>query len=65
MELFAATINQMGVLGLYMDIGFVVAKLKIVPKEASKVLSNLENAVFLPTLVIGGAAWIIPRQHSE
>lgn len=52
MELFTATLNQMGVLGLYMVIGFVVAKLKIVPKEASKVLSKLENAVFLPALVL-------------
>lgn len=52
MELFTATLNQMGVLGLYMVIGFVIAKLKIVPKEASKVLSKLENAVFLPALVL-------------
>jgi predicted permease len=52
MELFTATLNQMGVLGLYMVIGFIIAKLKIVPKEASKVLSKLENAVFLPALVL-------------
>ena len=42
----------MGVLGLYIAIGFIIAKLKIVPKEASRVLSKMENAVFLPALVL-------------
>lgn len=42
----------MGVLGLYMAIGFIIAKLKIIPKEASKILSKLENSVFLPALVL-------------
>ena len=52
MELFTATLNQMGVLGLYMVIGFAIAKLKIVSKEASRILSKLENTVFLPALVL-------------
>ena len=52
MTLFLSTLNQMGVLGLYMAVGFTVAKLGILPKESSKVLSRLENSVFLPALVL-------------
>ena len=52
MKLFLSTLNQMGVLGSYMAIGYIVAKLKILPKDASKVLSKLENSVFLPALVL-------------
>ena len=42
----------MGVLGIYIAIGFTVAKLGIIPKESTKVLSKLENTVFLPALVL-------------
>ncbi len=52
MKLFASTLSQMGVLGLYMTVGFVIAKLKVIPKESSKILSKLENSVFLPALVL-------------
>ncbi|MBQ3017144.1 MAG: AEC family transporter [Clostridia bacterium] len=52
MKLFAPTLSQMGVLGLYMTVGFVIAKLRVIPKESSKVLSKLENSVFLPALVL-------------
>ena len=52
LSLFLSTLNQMGVLGLYMAVGFTVAKLGILPKESSKVLSRLENSVFLPALVL-------------
>lgn len=52
MTLFLSTLNQMGVLGLYIAVGFIIAKLKILPGDASKVLSRLENSVFLPALVL-------------
>ena len=52
MTLFLSTLNQMGVLGLYMTVGFIIAKLGVLPKESSKVLSRLENSVFLPALVL-------------
>lgn len=42
----------MGVLGLYMVIGFVIAKLGVVDKSSTKVLSKLENTIFLPALVL-------------
>lgn len=51
MELFLPTLNQMGVLGLYIIIGFILGKLKIIPKETTKILSKLENTLFLPALV--------------
>jgi predicted permease len=53
MNIFTSTLNQMGVLGLFMVIGFIVKKLKAVPDNASAVLSKLENTVFLPALVLG------------
>ena len=52
MTLFLSTLNQMGVLALFMIIGFVVAKLGIVDKSATALLSKLENNVFLPALVL-------------
>lgn len=52
MSLFLSTLNQMGVLGFYMVIGFVIAKLKIVNKDSTTLLSKLENNVFLPALVL-------------
>ena len=52
MTLFVSTLNQMGVLGFYMMIGFVIAKLKIVDSKSTSVLSKLENNVFLPALVL-------------
>ena len=52
MHLFLSTLNQMGVLGFYMIIGFAVAKLGIVQKNSTTVISKLENTVFLPALVL-------------
>ena len=42
----------MGVLGLYLVIGLVIAKLGVVEKSSTKVLSKLENTIFLPALVL-------------
>jgi predicted permease len=52
MSLFVSTLNQMGVLGFYMIIGFVIAKLGIVDRKSTALLSKLENNVFLPALVL-------------
>ena len=51
MSLFVSTLNQMGVLGFYMIIGFIIAKLGIIDRKSTTVLSKLENNVFLPALV--------------
>ena len=42
----------MGVLGFYMIIGFVIAKLGIVDRKSTTLLSKLENNIFLPALVL-------------
>ena len=45
MSLCVSTLNQMGVLGFYMIIGFVIAKLGIVDRKSTALLSKLENNV--------------------
>lgn len=52
MSLFVSTLNQTGVLGFYMLIGFVIAKLGIADKSSTSFLSKLEKSVFLPALVL-------------
>lgn len=53
MQVLQATIGQMLVLFSFILLGFVVAKLKAVPENASTVLSKLENTLFVPALVLG------------
>ena len=43
----------MGVLFIFIIIGFIVAKLKVVPENSGTVLSKLENNVFTPASVLG------------
>lgn len=52
MELFAPIFNQMVFLLLFIIIGFLLSKCKIVPDGASKTISILENYVFVPGLVL-------------
>lgn len=53
MEVFQATLGQMLVLFLLIAMGYVVAKLKVVPEGSDTVLSKLENNLFVPALVLG------------
>lgn len=53
MTLFASTLNQMTFLFLMIVIGFILAKIGFLPKNAAGVLAKLENAVFIPALVMG------------
>lgn len=52
MTLFLSSLNQMCVLGFYIVIGLVIAKLGVVDKHSTTLLSKLENNVFLPALVL-------------
>ena len=52
MSLFVSTLNQMCVLGFYIIIGFVIARLGIVDRKSTTLLSKLENNIFLPALVL-------------
>ena len=42
----------MGVLALFVIVGFTVAKLRLIPESSAKTISRLENNVFLPALVL-------------
>ena len=53
MDLFFATGNQMIYLFALIFIGFILSKLGLLPESAPKVLSVLENNVFIPALVMG------------
>ena len=53
MQVLQATAGQMLVLFSLIVMGFVVAKLKVVPENADTVLSKLENSLFVPALVLG------------
>lgn len=52
MSLFLTTLNQMGILALFVIVGFTMAKLKLLPENSNKTLSRLENNVFLPALIL-------------
>ena len=68
MSVFATTLNQIAFLFGFIVIGYILVKLKVLPENSAMVLSKLENAVFIPALVMGtfienftieriGAAW--------
>ncbi len=53
METFISTLNQTLYLFLMIVIGFLLAKMKWLPKGADSVLAKLENMIFIPALVMG------------
>ena len=53
MSVLQATSGQMLVLFSLLAMGFIVAKLKVVPENSDTVLSKLENNLFVPALVLG------------
>ena len=53
MELFLPTLSKMCELFLYILIGYIVSRYGIAPDNSSKVLSKLENNIFIPALVMG------------
>ena len=68
MSFFATTLNQIAFLFGFIVIGYILVKLKALPENSAKVLSKLENTIFIPALVMGtfienftieriGAAW--------
>lgn len=52
MQAILPVLNQMAFLFLLIIIGFILAKLKVLPETASQVLAKLENNVFIPALVL-------------
>ena len=59
------TLTQMAILASFILIGFTVARLGVVPKDASRVLSKLENTVFIPALVLGNFYHHFTREKLE
>ncbi len=52
MTVFISTLNQMGLLFLFIAIGYLLAKIKVIPENAATVLSKLENFVLIPASVL-------------
>lgn len=51
--IFYTTLNQMIFLFSLIAIGYLLARLKLVPKNTEGMLSKLENYIFIPALVMG------------
>lgn len=52
MQVFLSTLGQMGVLFIFIAIGYILTKLKVVPDNAGAVLSKMENNVFTPASIL-------------
>ena len=52
MDLFLPTLNQMVYLFAFIIVGYIIAKLKVVPRGSAGVLAKLENNLFIPALVM-------------
>ena len=53
MDIFLTTLNQTSFLFGFIIIGYILAKLKVLPENAGLILSKLENTIFIPALVMG------------
>lgn len=53
MSVFLTTLNQIAFLFGFIVIGFILVKIKVLPKNSAAVLSKLENTIFIPALVMG------------
>ena len=53
MELFLTTLSRMGFLFIFLACGYLICKLKLIPDNSQKVLSKLENMLFIPALMLG------------
>ncbi len=51
-ELFTSTLWQMFFLAAFLGAGYLLAKMKFLPEGSGKVLSRLENALFVPALIL-------------
>ena len=53
MSLFSSTLNQLLFLFSLIAVGFLLAKLRIIPENSATVLAKLETTLFVPGLIIG------------
>ena len=52
MSIFLSTLNQMGFLMLLIAVGYILGKFNLVEEGGTKILSKLENYLFIPALVL-------------
>lgn len=52
MDVFSTAINQLGILFIFIIIGFIMKKSNIFSDNTSSVLSKLENYLFMPAVII-------------
>ena len=52
MDILFSTLNQMGFLFLFIAIGFVMAKTKVLAIDGAKLLAKLESVIFIPALIL-------------
>ena len=53
MEIFSATLGQTAVLFVFIVLGYMLMRCRLLPDNAQTVLSKLENLVCIPALVLG------------
>lgn len=53
MNLFVSTVNQTTFLFAFILIGYLLSKFRKIPENSATVLSNFENTIFIPALVMG------------
>ena len=53
MAILSATVSRIFVLFLFIFAGYLLVRIKVLPKSSSEVLSKLENNLFIPCLVLG------------
>ena len=53
MSVVVSTLNQLAFLFGFIAIGYFLMKIGAIQKNASAVLSKLENVIFIPALVMG------------
>lgn len=53
MTIFWTTLNQTAFLFLFIVLGYILCRCKLVPENAQAVLSKMENYIFIPALVLG------------
>ena len=52
MSIFLSTLNQMGFFMLLIAVGYILVKFNLVEEGGTKILSKLENYLFIPALVL-------------
>ena len=52
MGIFLSTLNQMGFLMLLIVVGYILVRFNLVEAGGTKILSKLENYLFIPALVL-------------